>query len=237
VSAVDGSLTQDLVVDLGGSEQATTQQVRSVMTQTVSSVGDGVATIDVRYSEVEVESDLPIEVPDDAASLRASYRMDDRGNVADFQWVNSAAASPPDAVLEPLLVSQVVQGLVLPDEAVGVGAKWSQTVAFEGTAFPLRTRSVVTLVAVTASGFRFEVSGDVALSADEFTLPGVPSDVTSLEADGSGSGDGEYDLSLIVPSFSHRQKVYVSFKYEDDQGAADVMIEVEQWLQTRATRG
>jgi hypothetical protein len=166
----------------------------SSYTAVVESVEDGIAELSVDYGEATAEGGpgVPAEVVaatqeglDTIVGLAIDVHMDDRGSVLDTRTDMNDSSAALGAVINQAVSAFVQLSTPTPEEAVGVGSRWSveQTV---------------------------EVSGLTTVSTLEFTLVEVTGneivlDVTqSVEGGGggvatSGSGSGTTRLDLTAP--------------------------------------
>jgi hypothetical protein len=109
--------------------------------------------------------------------------------------------------------------LPLPDEPVGVGAKWQveQTITVDGVHVQQKTHYEL----LAADGPRLQLRSQIVQSAEaqEASLPGLPSRVSAemLSLRGAGSGQVEVDLRRLVPT-SASAEVEASISFAIQQG-------------------
>ena len=171
----------------------------------------GEITYNITYDSIELgtEADFPEqartmidEVFQELKTLKLVLVGDDRGRV-----LNATVEAPDD--LNPFLV-QMLDSLSqsmkqvsapLPEEAIGVGARWS--ISGSVTASGLTLEQTTTYELVERDGDRFTVNMDVEQTAEPQTIgtPGVAIELTDYSATGNGNllMDAGYPLPIGGP--------------------------------------
>jgi hypothetical protein len=166
----------------------------SSYTAVVESVEDGIAELSVDYGEATAEGGpgVPPEVVtatqeglDTIVGLEVDVHVDDRGAVLDARTDTNGSSDALGAVIDQAVSSFVQLSTPLPEEAVGVGSRWSVEQNFEASGITTVLTQELTLVDVTG---------------DEISL-----DLTQVVEGGgggastSGSGSGTTRLDLTAP--------------------------------------
>ena len=205
--------TQEVVLSLntsvsqtadGETRSGSTPQIDVTMSATISEVGlDNIITVATSIDDVEVDEDATggDEVADAVEALvglQMTLTITDRGEVL------AADAVIPDDLEET--ARQLLQQFVdqarsltvpLPDEEVGLGARWKavQTPTLSGIS--IRQTSTYELVERTDEGVELEVTVSQRATRQTITDPNTGQDLEILSS--KGKGDGSVTLALDQP--------------------------------------
>ncbi|HEU5055987.1 MAG TPA: hypothetical protein VFU21_05660, partial [Kofleriaceae bacterium] len=190
--------------DLTGAEAAHPSLVAAMRKGVTSLVGtSGSLSVDPRGFQRELSIGLPSGLGQELT-----------------QFMNSAK----------LAIGQMA--IPLPEEAIGVGAKWQveETIAQDG--IQVRQKTYYELLAI--EGPRLQIRTQTVQSAEQqkAALPGLPSGVTAkvVSLRGAGAGESEIDLRRLVPG-SAREEL------ETDVSFAIVQGQNERVMSLTATTG
>jgi hypothetical protein len=157
--------------------------------------------------------------------------MDDRGVVRDVKL-----SLPPD--IEPQArqamesTSQAMSQFSspLPEEPVGVGARWQVNQSIDANGLKLKQKAVFELVSF--KGKKGVVKATISQTADPqvANLPGLPPGVKAdlLSHSGTGTGSGDLDLTQLVPAaFKVGVKTDTSMKITGGGQQQDMKMKVD----------
>lgn len=117
--------------------------------------------------------------------------------------VKAAGAVPPQMkqTLDSMQQSMQQMSQPLPDEAVGVGAKWTVTQNIEQNGMKLKQVSTVELVKIRGTAIETKVTLVQSAAAQAVNMPGMPPGISAhLDSlSGTGTGTNVLDLGSIVP--------------------------------------
>lgn len=142
--------------------------------------------------------------------------MDDRGVVRDMQLSLPADLDPQTRqAMESTGQAMSQLSSPLPEEPVGVGARWQVDQLIETNGLKLKQKAVFQLVSI--KGKKGKVKTTITQTADPqvANLPGLPAGFKAdlLSHSGAGSGAGDLDLAQLVPaSFTIGVKTDTSMK-------------------------
>lgn len=142
------------------------------------------------------DSELPAGVVEMMADMlepmtewHGSMTADHRGFVHEFESITPENASD--------LLRQTMDGLKesanqmvspLPEEAIGVGAKWSTTLAMALNGMELNQTYTTTVTEIDDSSFAYECTVKQSAPEQDFMSQGINFHVNMLEGEGTGSG-------------------------------------------------
>lgn len=186
-------------MDLGtGLELPVTSVTMEIKVTDVTPEGD--ISYDFRFTDVEVEgTEVPPEPKEMMMSMTGSAVVDSRGvnKAGKFEIGDDA----PDAVKQMLskFEEQLRQmSCPFPQDAVGIGAKWTLTQDIDTAAFMMRQVGTFELVELEGNRGKLRVSLKQSAEDAEMNLAGGAR-ATLLSLDSTGTGELEFDLSKPVP--------------------------------------
>lgn len=132
------------------------------ITAEVLSVDGVVAQVRATYANPQVETDVTAGAEVAAAAeasaailegATADLRIDDRGRVVEAEFTPGPAGDDlGPSILDALLDSLTKQGIVLPEDAVGVGAQWVQRTTVDVEGVTTTTEQTYTVTGIDAAG-------------------------------------------------------------------------------------
>lgn len=140
----------------------------------------------------------------DVGQFSGTLTMDDRGNIVSSEYDLSEVSPAIRQQMESTM--QTVQQSVIPfpEEAVGVGARWSVDMGVEMSGMSLSQVATYEVVEISESSVR--ITSTIAQSAEAQTLelPDLPPGATAelLSYSGSGTGGMTIDFSQAMPEGS-----------------------------------
>jgi hypothetical protein len=203
----DGEIRYEFTVtdaDLTGAEAAHPSLVAAMRKGVGSLVGaSGSVSVDPRGFQRELSIGLPAGIGQELT-----------------QFMNSAK----------LAIGQMA--VPLPEEAIGVGAKWQveETIAQDG--IQVRQKTYYELLAIDGPRVQIRTQTVQAAEQQRAALPGLPSGVSAkvVSLRGAGAGETEIDLRRLVPG-SAREEL------ETDVSFAIVQGQSERVMSLTATSG
>ncbi len=165
--------------------------------------------------------------------LTLTQVMDPTGHTRDFAIVGSPApevATALSGVQQNMQQSQVL----LPAEAVGVGARWKMTISMVSSGIPIVATSVYTL-----QGFDGEavlLHSDITMSVDTKSMmanlpPGAQVSMDRFEA--TGGGDMRWDLRELFPTGDLLYTMNMLMSAVGDAGAMKVGMNMDYGMKMR----
>ena len=130
---------------------------------------------------------MPNGVLDMLKGLSGAMVISDRGLVKSMQLDTSRIASP---VVQQVMSSMGFDRLAtpMPEEAVGVGAKWEVVQAISANNMETNQKSTYELVAMDATSMTFDVTVEQSAAPQKMVLPGAPMEASLVSMTGNGSG-------------------------------------------------
>ena len=200
------------------------------------------ANRDVRYEFTVTDADLTdVESaqPSTLADMRKGVRnligatgsvvVDPRGFHRDLT-MKAPGASPGqelDKYLDSAKLAIGQMAVPLPDEAVGVGAKWEVIDTLSQDGIDVRETTYYELLARKGPRVRLRAQTVQGADRQHAGLPGLPdgveAQVQSLR--GSGSGETELDLRRLVPGSAH-EEVETDISFRVQQGQSERVMSV-----------
>lgn len=180
-----------------------------VEVEKVDSNGDIHANFSCSRTDVVAEADTPPrlvqklqEEIEKMVGFRTSFVMDSQGRAKDINLIVPDGMDPNlRQMFEQTMNSLGEISAPMPEEAVGVGAKWR--VAGSPILNGIQMNQTVTYEIASIEGDRIILDTTLEQDAEpqKMTLPGLPPNATvNLESlDGSGRGQVTMDLNKIVP--------------------------------------
>jgi|SRR4028118_838977 hypothetical protein len=167
--------------------------------------------------------------------LSGSSITDNRGQIKSANFVLPEGSDPlTKQLLEQLSNSLDQFSSPVPQEAVGIGAKWRVSSSLKPGGINLTQRAVYELVSLKDNVATFNISFEQQANAQELPLPGAPSGLTvslkSLTA--QGQGQMTVPLDAAVPTrttLSIRSKNEMNIK--DPRSGKDMPIETQVSMQ------
>ena len=162
---------------------------------TPRAVKDGTATVEVKLVKVEL---LGVTDPQVKAKAQAelapfnglvgTFELSPRGDASSIVFAQTAQASGQGAKVMEDSLGQAFEQIFppFPDEAIGVGARWSRTTVDKSQSVESRVRVAFTLTAAAADGGNVTADVDVAVPKHVLTARGVPPGSTD-EVTGKGT--------------------------------------------------
>ena len=129
-------------------------------------------------------------------------RMSDRGIVKSVEMKKSASSNPTQAqMLEQIKDTAAEASSPLPDEAVGVGAKWEYRAKIKSQGIAVDQVTTIELVAV--DGDKLDLKTTITQTAanqkiENPAMPGLKMDLTKLTT--TGKGKTSVDLGHLLPA-------------------------------------
>lgn len=197
---------------MGKTQRVPTPEITVALSGTVLSVDEGTARVQVQYGDVQftptgvrqIDKALEKEVPK-MSGIEGVMTLDDRGRSRsvelDLSRLGDVAREQTETALD---VSQTL--VPFPEQAIGVGARWSQSLTTEAQG--LQIGSTVTYTLVDRSEHMVTIRSEVSQSLVGGKLEGlpIPLDVTGIN--GGGGGTITIDLRKPLPQSSDvRSKV------------------------------
>ncbi len=174
------------------------------VTSTVTSAGSGPGTA----------ADVAAALDESLAALvgfRSVSLIDDRGRILSAEIDEASLAGAPAEVADIMrqLGESNQVAAPLPDEAVGVGARWQVEQRLELNGIALVQTTEYTLTAIDGPVLTIEVSGSQTPIETTVELPGLEGvDVEILEWTTSTTGSLIIDLASVVPTSSAVSDVF-----------------------------
>ncbi len=162
---------------------------------TPRAVKDGTATVEVKLVKVEL---LGIADPKVKAKAQAelapfnglvgTFELSPRGDASPIVFAQGAGASGQGARVMEDSLGQAFEQIFppFPEEAIGVGARWSRTTVDRSQSAESRVRVAFTLTAAAADGGNVSADVDIAVPKHVLTARGVPPGSTD-EVTGKGT--------------------------------------------------
>lgn len=192
-------LVMTMEMDLGmGLDPPATSVTMEITVTDVTPEGD--ISYDFRFTDLDMEgAPLPPEA-EKMMDMTGSAVMDSRGvsKAGKFNVPDDAPAALKQMVSK--FEEQLNQlSCPFPEDAVGIGAKWTLTQDIDTPAFGLR--QVATFELVELKGNRGKLKFSLKQSAEDQEMKGLPggAKATLLSLDSSGGGELEFDLSKPFP--------------------------------------
>ena len=171
---------------------------------------NGDVSMDYKYPKVEIidESDEPSPVKammetmlKSIEGLTGSATVSSRGFTKKSEITLPPNAEPQiKAMMDSMKESMNRMSSPLPEEPVGVGAKWSVTQLIESNGMKMKQTSLHTLKEI--KGKTFEIAIELTQSADaqEIKTPGAPGTTTKLlSLESTGEGKMQFESSVLFP--------------------------------------
>jgi hypothetical protein len=206
------AMQSSISIELGGKAlpQTHTPEIQMTITATVTDVD--AKTGDIRYELVFAKPIVVVDAQTTPAVREAVRKVlvtmegiKGHAVVSNRGFTKEADLEKP-ATLDPSLESSLEDAkrnlrqfvMPLPDEAVGVGAKWEATTHMEISGMQLDQVAVYALTSIKRNTIKMTL--DLRQHAVNQTISrgGVTVDVKSMN--GSGSGDIVFDLTKLMPS-------------------------------------
>jgi hypothetical protein len=159
---------------------------------------------------------------DEAASLKGSFKVDKRGFVSDPELDTSGLHNP---MLVSLMsgMKQSIQQMSnpLPEEAVGVGARWRTTHDLDSMGMKIKQAAVYKVLKLSPTSAVCEIEVTQIATPSAIEVPNQPGLKTFLDSlTGSGKGKANITLSRVFPnsSLSLTSQVDTRVEAPPDQG-------------------
>lgn len=162
---------------------------------TPRAVKDGMATVEVKLVKVELvgvtDPQLKAKAQAELApfnGLVGAFDISPRGDASPIVFTPNARASGQGAQVMEDSLGQAFEQIFppFPEEAIGVGARWSRTTVDRSQSAESRVRVAFTLTAAAADGGSVSADVDIAVPKHVLTARGVPPGSTD-EVTGKGT--------------------------------------------------
>lgn len=227
--SMDLSVLQDVDGSVSGVDPPAVVQVVRLAT-TPREGGDAAVTVtveDVRLGGGATDEQRAALGDELAAlvGLTGTGVIDDRGRVTDFSYASDGA---PGGDLAPIVdgFGDQLQALVapLPEEPVGVGARWRSTTSADvgGAAMPVST--VYELTDLTGDDLSYTSTGDGTARDLPLDPARFPGDITPhlLEVRSTSRGTGTVSLRSLAASAVVSGETTQSMRFDDADGSSTV---------------
>lgn len=234
-STVDVVVDLDVVQDQGGDPVIVDlPPVRQRVRITTGALVDGEAPVEMEVESLEVaptatlsdgdRAELDQEL-DDLAGLRGTGRIDTRGRVHSFRYTAPAGAGDE---LDGLVAgfSDHLAGMVapVPDEPVGVGARWRSTTSADvgGAAVPVTT--VYELTDIEDDAVSFTSTSEGAEEDRPLDPASFPDGTTArlVEVRTTGRGAGRFSLTSLDATLQARTETDQQMEVTGPDGTTTV---------------
>ena len=230
---------QELSQSIGGQAGPDVGAIGMIIEQELTSAaaGDGLIEISSIVTSVAVDENTDPLIAgelqtalDDMTGITTNSIVDDRGRVLGTEIDGLDAIDPTIADTMDQLTSNSQFAHPLPEEAVGVGAKWevSQILQLNG----LDVEQITTYEVLSIDGSVVELalaSEQLVEPGDELVANGASATVVLWE--GVSSASVTYDLTSMVPT--SEAQVFANQEFEFGPGAEKTLL--EQSIQTTLT--
>lgn len=196
------------------------------------------------YTDADVVAD-PSVSPQMVNAMRSALKKmvgfsgssisDNRGQIKSGSFVLPEGSDPlTKQLLEQLSNSLDQFSSPVPQEAVGIGAKWRVSSSLKPGGINLTQRAIYELVSLKDNVATFNISIEQQASAQQLPLPGAPSGVTVAMKSLTSQGQGQMTVPLdsVVPTqtaLSIRSKNEMNIK--DSRSGKDMLIETQMSMQ------
>lgn len=225
-------MTMDISMTMGGMMGNQTQVMpRLRMTMPMTDVRTEGEHLVVNYAldgmeALEREGVMPQLVPMMQEALSAigtmsgSLTLDNRGALIDSTFDLTGADPAVAAQMQSMQDSMQQMTVPLPEEAVGVGARWTVDTQVEASGMSVNQRATYELTALTETTATMSVTLTQSAGSQPIEDPSLPPGMTvtldSLET--TGTGTMQLNFSRLVPTSSMTMSSSMSMSMSDPSG-------------------
>lgn len=185
----------------------------------VSPNGDiGVALV---FTEASMEgTGIPAGVLDPLKGLSAAMTMTPRGLVKEMKFDESKIVDP---MMKQVLSSSVLDRLAapMPEEEVGVGAKWIVEQALDANGIQMTQKSTFEVVGMDATSTTLTLALEQSAAEQKVTPPGMPANIIATIVEMKGTGTGKMALvdgvMALVGELQVNSKITMDISAEGQQ--------------------
>ena len=186
---VSMKMTVDVDMPEMGPQHVEPPPVRIVMDIDVDDVaanGDITSSMEMVSASMEGPG-VPAGVLDSLKGLSGAMVVSDRGIVKSMTFDTSTIANP---AIGQIMSSMGFDRLTtpMPEEAVGVGAKWEVVQTIDADGMQMNQKSVYELVAMDATSMTFDVAMEQTAPPQKIAPPGLPMEASLVSMAGESRG-------------------------------------------------
>lgn len=211
------TMNMDVATSLSGETMPKVKLPTSVMTMEVSVTqvdANGDIHTKFAYTDADIVADasLPPEMINSMRSsikkmvgLSGTFISDNRGQIKSSNFVLPEGSDPiTKQLLEQVSNSFGQFASPVPQEAVGIGAKWRVSHALKFNGINLNQNAIYELVSLKDNIASLNITMEQQANAQEITLPGLPSNTNVSLKSLKSQGQGQITLPLdaVMPSSS-----------------------------------
>ncbi|NVB36463.1 hypothetical protein G6O69_01375 [Pseudenhygromyxa sp. WMMC2535] len=215
VERMEMTMTMEISLDFGAMMPPQTQKtppMKMVNKAETTAVADGKITTRVIFESFDVDTTAAGANAAMAEAMKTAMTQiqgfeqlmtyDDRGGVLEGDLKIPAGADPQVAQSLQNLGNTLEQVMIhFPEQAVGTGAKWRETVELDNNGMQIKQVSEYELVEIDGDTIKLESSIEQEPASKDFEAPGMPPgvEVDLVEFDSKGKGEIVYALGNMFP--------------------------------------
>lgn len=162
------------------------------------------------------------------AELKGGDVIDDHGVLHEVSLDTSGVSKPElRAMMDALQQSFGQMGAPMPDEAVGVGAKWEVTTRLGTQGLALKQVSAYELTSREGDKGHLKISIRQSAPPGKFNPPGLPEGASAelVAMSSSGTGELDFDLSRCTPAGQVESTTHLEMKANLDGEAQSLTVD------------